>query len=121
MRKNIQQDRLIGLRLKALRNCAGITRKDLAQFLEISVQQIQKYENGANRLSVSTLLKIANFINVPIWDFIEDENGVLIDSQEQRALYYWRSLNHPKLQSEFIDLMQCVSDAQKTIEKRGQV
>ncbi len=121
MRKNTRQDRLIGLRLKALRNCTGITRKDLAQFLEISTQQIQKYESGINRLSVSTLLRIANFMNVPIWDFIEDENGMLIDSQEQRALYYWRSLNHPKLQSGFIDLMQCVSNAQEPIKKGGQV
>ncbi len=121
MRKTVQKEQRIGQRLKDIRESVNCSRQALADALECSVTQIYKYERGTNRIAVTTLLSIAEVLNISVWDFIEDENGQLIDSQEQRALYYWRSLNHPQIQDGFIDLMQCVGGINPPLKNRRQV
>jgi transcriptional regulator with XRE-family HTH domain len=39
---------------------------DLADFLEITFQQIQKYEQGANRNSASKLVRIAEHLDMTV-------------------------------------------------------
>ncbi len=56
--------------LRDRRNVAGITQKDLANASRISFQQIQKYESGANRLSISRLFELAHTLNVKPSDLI---------------------------------------------------
>ena len=51
-----QQDIQIGLRLRAYRKAANITQEKLGKALGVTFQQIQKYENGKNRLSGSRML-----------------------------------------------------------------
>lgn len=55
--------------IRALRFKNNMTQADLSQQLSISFQQIQKYETGKNRVSASTLAKIAAVFNVPVGDF----------------------------------------------------
>jgi len=47
----------IGRRLKEVREAEGMTQKDVAKLLGVSFQQVQKYENGKNRMSVSSLVR----------------------------------------------------------------
>jgi transcriptional regulator with XRE-family HTH domain len=48
----------------------GMSQYQLARAIGIASQQIQKYEIGANRLSVSRLVEIAEALDVPIaWFF----------------------------------------------------
>lgn len=55
----------IGERLRTLRLERGLSQADLGKALDISYQQIQKYEKGGNRMSASTLLKVARFFALP--------------------------------------------------------
>jgi transcriptional regulator with XRE-family HTH domain len=48
-----------------------LSQKDLAQALDVSYQQIQKYEKGDNRVSASALHGIAQVLDVPIAYFFE--------------------------------------------------
>jgi transcriptional regulator with XRE-family HTH domain len=50
---------MIGGRIREKRREKGVTQYDLGDALGITFQQIQKYEKGANRVSVEALLKIA--------------------------------------------------------------
>jgi transcriptional regulator with XRE-family HTH domain len=59
-------DELIGKRIRALRIEAGITQEELADRIGLSSQQLQKYEAGANRVSVSRLLDISEVLGVDI-------------------------------------------------------
>lgn len=43
----------VGARLRALRKMRKPTQSELAGALGLSFQQVQKYENGANRISAS--------------------------------------------------------------------
>ncbi|GLQ06012.1 putative HTH-type transcriptional regulator [Sneathiella chinensis] len=50
----------------------GLTQEHLAQALEISYQQVQKYETGANRVSAGRLYEIAQRLEVDVAYFFEN-------------------------------------------------
>jgi transcriptional regulator with XRE-family HTH domain len=49
----------------------GMTQQRLAERLHITFQQIQKYENGTNRISASRLQQLSNILDVPVSFFFE--------------------------------------------------
>ena len=53
----------IGARLRLARTTVGMSQEKLGLHLGVTFQQIQKYEKGLNRLSVSSLCIIAEFLN----------------------------------------------------------
>lgn len=59
----------IGRNLRKIRKRLGLTQAELAPLLNVSFQQVQKYESGKNRLPVECLYKIKLFGNVPYDDF----------------------------------------------------
>ncbi|HSM95167.1 MAG TPA: helix-turn-helix transcriptional regulator [Rhizomicrobium sp.] len=65
-------DNYVGERLRIRRTELGLTQEDLAHQLHISYQQIQKYETGANRISVGRLYEIANTLNISVGYFFEE-------------------------------------------------
>ena len=66
----------IGNRIKLRRCSLGITQEELSSYLGITFQQIQKYENGKNRVSAGSLLLIAQFLNINIGYFFEKYSAV---------------------------------------------
>ncbi|MBX6366786.1 MAG: helix-turn-helix transcriptional regulator [Rhodospirillales bacterium] len=63
-------DRLVGARLRERRLLLGLSQQQLAKALGITFQQVQKYENGVNRISASRLWDISRRLEVPIeWFF----------------------------------------------------
>lgn len=57
-------DKEIGQIIRTLRTTAGISQEKLGEELGITFQQIQKYEKGLNRLSVSSFITICKVIGV---------------------------------------------------------
>jgi len=64
-------DRHVGERVRQRRTLLGLTQEQLAAALEISYQQIQKYETGANRISAARLFEIAQKLDTDIGYFFE--------------------------------------------------
>lgn len=52
-------DRRLGRRLRTARQLQGLTQAELASYLDISFQQLQKYEKGSNRISSHRLCQLA--------------------------------------------------------------
>ncbi|MCI5060423.1 MAG: helix-turn-helix domain-containing protein [Alphaproteobacteria bacterium] len=65
-------DRQIGERLKAMRKVRNMTQEDLASQVGITFQQIQKYENGKNRVSASRLHALSRILGIPLGYFFEN-------------------------------------------------
>ena len=59
-------DIYVGERLKRRRKEMKLTQQKLAAKLNISFQQLQKYERATNRISASRLYEIANVLNVTL-------------------------------------------------------
>jgi transcriptional regulator with XRE-family HTH domain len=57
-------DAEIGARIRRVRSEGRITQEALAESLGISCHQLQKYENGDNRVSASRLIEVARCLNV---------------------------------------------------------
>lgn len=47
----------VGKRLRERRTASGVTQSELGGKLGLSAQQVQKYENGDNRISASKLFR----------------------------------------------------------------
>ena len=65
-------DRQIGARVRAARVSRGVSQEKLGEALGITFQQIQKYEKGTNRVSVSALLKIAEALQISAADLVPE-------------------------------------------------
>ncbi|MCB5174800.1 helix-turn-helix domain-containing protein [Microvirga lenta] len=59
-----QIDKEIGLRIRLRRTQIGMSQMKLGEALGVTFQQVQKYEKGANRISVGRLNRIAATLGV---------------------------------------------------------
>ncbi|WP_062018560.1 helix-turn-helix domain-containing protein [Aureimonas sp. AU4] len=62
----------VGRIIRTRRLAKGLTLDELGRRLGVSYQQIQKYEKGINRVSVSTLYRIAAILGVTPTAFFRD-------------------------------------------------
>lgn len=64
-------DKHVGARLRAKRAGLRISQTKLGEAIGVTFQQIQKYENGTNRIGASNLYKIARELNIDVGYFFE--------------------------------------------------
>lgn len=62
----------VGQRIKSVRRCLGITQRELGSMIGLTFQQVQKYENGSNRISIDRLVEIANVLNTKVTIFLDE-------------------------------------------------
>ncbi len=69
----------VGRKLKQIRTMRRLSQTDVARELDLSFQQIQKYEIGSNRIAASRLYELSRIFDVPTSYFFE---GLDVDSQQ---------------------------------------
>ena len=62
----------LGKKLRMRRLSLGLTQTKVANAINVTFQQIQKYEKGTNGVSSSRLIQLSNFLKVPVTYFFED-------------------------------------------------
>lgn len=65
----------VGKQLQAQRTLCGMSQTELAGKIDVTFQQLQKYERGTNRLSASRLWQASRALGVPISYFFEGLDG----------------------------------------------
>lgn len=89
-------DKVLGCRLRKLREVKNLSQEKLAREIGVVFQQIQKYEAGINRISCSRLLQILDVLNISIIDFfaglevadhpvISEEESLLLKAYRQKS------------------------------------
>jgi len=63
------EDLEIGRKIRALRLERGLSQSGLADGIDLTFQQVQKYEKGTNRVSAGRLQRIADMLNTPVMFF----------------------------------------------------
>ena len=85
-------NRHLGSKLRMRRLALGLTQTKVAQAINVTFQQIQKYEKGTNGISSLRIMQLATFLNVPVVYFFEDyvsENtNSNLDSNKSEDLNY---------------------------------
>ena len=78
-------DMHVGKRVRLRRTLLGLSKEQLGTELNITFQQVQKYERGANRISASRLWDIGQILDVPINYFFEDMTENTMRSSPRRV------------------------------------
>jgi transcriptional regulator with XRE-family HTH domain len=102
-----QQDVLIGARLRSLRKIAGLSQTQVGDALGVTFQQVQKYENGKNRLSGSRLITVCRTLKTTPDALlgtkskasngqVEDVVDLLNDPTIRKALHALQKLRQPQ-------------------------
>lgn len=69
-------DVFVGQRVRMARLMKSMSQEKLGDALELTFQQVQKYEKGTNRISSSRMAKISEVLGRPVsWFFDEQTNG----------------------------------------------
>ncbi|MGB7241699.1 MAG: helix-turn-helix transcriptional regulator [Sulfitobacter sp.] len=64
----------VGQKLKQIRKLRRLSQTEVGDKLELSFQQIQKYEMGTNRIAASRLFELSKILCVPTSYFFEGLN-----------------------------------------------
>jgi transcriptional regulator with XRE-family HTH domain len=64
-------DKQVGSRLRTRRIMLNQSQTEIADALGLTFQQVQKYENGVNRISASRLQQLCRILDVPVAFFFE--------------------------------------------------
>ena len=96
----------IGQRVRLQRSFLGWSQEKLADALGITFQQVQKYENGTNRIAAGRLFEIAQIMGVSVASFyadiINNGTGFFSDTQQDTIT----NSNDPSSNEETMDLLR---------------
>ena len=93
----------LGNKLKLRRLALGLTQTKVAKAINVTFQQIQKYEKGTNGISSLRILQLSNFLKVPVVYFFEDFPGYSSTSPNEAVL---EDLNYSFLAKMFAGLSE---------------
>lgn len=117
-----QTDVVVGHNIRFWRLERKMSQTDLANLLGLTFQQIQKYENGANRVGASRLMQIATALDVPIHVFFDgagpqtDESESPIkfvgDQQALRLVRAFADIDDAGLRRSVVNLVEGIAGSQ---------
>lgn len=87
-RKLTEIDKVLGEKIKARRKEIGVTQVELAKYLNLSHQAVQKYETGFAKISLDRLITISELLNVNSQYFLEDFEKV-----RDQSIFYTQSIS----------------------------
>ncbi|BEH11836.1 MULTISPECIES: helix-turn-helix domain-containing protein [Geobacter] len=103
--KQILSSREIGWKLRKLRLQAGWTQERLAEQVGVSVQQIQNYESGANKMNTDRLQQLANALDVPVQSFFSESDETLpLAVSEKLLLDSYRAIDNKDIQESILKI-----------------
>jgi transcriptional regulator with XRE-family HTH domain len=123
-------DEHIGKRVKARRLSIDLSQERLAELVGVTFQQIQKYENGVNRIAASRLWDMARALGVPVSYFFEGlraepapgvaEDGpddlvydMMATPEGQRLLQIFGAIKSPKLRRRVVELVRVMAEEER--------
>lgn len=77
-KQKVITSREIGEKIKARRKEFKISQEELAEILDVTYQQVQRYESGTNKLNVENIQKVADVLSVPVSHFFETEKMPMV-------------------------------------------
>jgi transcriptional regulator with XRE-family HTH domain len=121
-------DKYVGSRVRMRRIMLGMSQEKLGEALDLTFQQIQKYEKGTNRIGASRLQQIADILQVPVSFLFEGgptagANGNGLDSAPSPAYVAdflatseglaltraFTRISDPKLRRSIVDLVEQIA------------
>ena len=111
----------MGAKIRKFRELAGLSQTRLGETLGVSYQQVQKYERGVSRMSVDTLLRLAQALEQPFSAFLPagaGEAGHVFETRpdyqtlakdEKELLKAYRELEDEKVRMAFLATLKAAA------------
>ena len=102
----------IGGRIREFRQKKAISQERLAELLDMSPQQVQKYEAGTSRLNSDKMQRLADVLGITIYSLFQDDTDTpfVLSPDEKRLVEAYRTIKSPEVQSGFLT---CIEHAAK--------
>lgn len=107
---DVMTDKKVGRHIRIARLAKSLSLRELSEQLGISLQQLQRYEAGSSRISVSALWKIAKELGHPVTYFYgaqdiscSDESDE-IQKEFEQLFHAFHQIDKPHLRRAVIDL-----------------
>ncbi|MEG0073188.1 MAG: helix-turn-helix transcriptional regulator [Clostridia bacterium] len=84
---NDEVNKKVGERVKHYRKIRGITQEKLAEVIDKSTNYVGMFERGATGITIETLIKISNFLNVTPNNILQDYIPVYEEDETADFLY----------------------------------
>jgi transcriptional regulator with XRE-family HTH domain len=110
-------DLLVGSRIRRYRKGRKMSQAQLGKKLGVTFQQVQKYENGKNRVGASRLQMISTALDVPVGQFFTDDAAMsrtsakplAFDPQALRLAEVFARLNDKELRNSILDTIEAMA------------
>lgn len=125
-------DIALGAAVRIRRRTIGMSQEALAEQCGVSFQQIQKYENGANRISFSRLVQISKALRCRVTDLMDVFDGADKETAEDLdlltrmrtpgALELLQGYERlpPEVRSSLVNLVRTLTNQQAAAEKAAE-
>jgi transcriptional regulator with XRE-family HTH domain len=127
------RDLEIAKKVRALRLQRGMSQTELGGVLEVTFQQVQKYETGSNRISAGRLQQIAEVLDVPAAYFYaglddgeaqrtipaEPEVDLLQSAHAVRLVRAYSRITDRRTRLKLLKLAECIADDPVVIARAG--
>lgn len=118
-KKKIITSREIGEKIKKRRKYLKLSQEQLAEILGVTYQQVQRYENGMNKLNAENIQMVADALNVPVSYFYGEGKASMIaemsvpyfSSDEGRLLNYFRKIKNSASKNTVIQVARLAAKA----------
>ncbi|WP_421896406.1 helix-turn-helix domain-containing protein [Marinoscillum sp.] len=109
----------VGKKLRIIRRLRNFSQPALAEEVGISFQQIQKYENGKNRISASRLYSFSQILEVDINEFFSAQDNLNtlhpelhitnLDEQALNMVYLFKSISNDEVKNNLLKLLMSMA------------
>jgi transcriptional regulator with XRE-family HTH domain len=106
-------DKLVSRRLKMRRMILGLSQNDLGKAVDVSIQQVQKYEKATNRISSGKLFAFAKYLKVPIsyfYDQNEDSSSAIGAALAEEESSYDAGESESVSEKEIVNLIKAFGE-----------
>lgn len=106
----------VGRQLRAYRIGRGMTQAQVAQLIEVSPQQYQKYEDAQSKCSLTNLSILAKHYGIPLAEFLPERSGEIANLGEAdllaRLVAAYSQLRNPNEKLRIVQLVEAMQEAQ---------
>lgn len=100
----------IGRRLRQFRLNAGLTQEELAVRIDVTFQQVQKYESGTTRLNSDKLQQVADALQIPASALVDGavKSDFVLSEPEQKIVELYRAIKDTKTREALVKFLSGV-------------
>lgn len=120
-------DMHIGNQLRSIRTIRGLTQESIGAFMDISFQQVQKYEWGTNCIGADNLYFLAQGLKIPVEFFFEGLADIPVEAggflakadysaEDKELLSYFHKIPSKSFRNALIALLEAMADGEAVIK-----